>query len=84
VPCCVVPPADLGVVKAHHEDERLRMGGLFQLSEEGLIYFLLIRWSVSDTHYNITCADLPSYPDLSGDSAPIPTQRSMHFSCSLT
>lgn len=38
VPCCVVLPGDIRVVKVPHQDECLWMWDLFHLFDEGLIY----------------------------------------------
>ena len=46
VPCSISLPTGIGVAQAAHEDEDLPKWGFFQLSEEGIIYFFLIRWSV--------------------------------------
>lgn len=61
-PCCGVPPADIGVVQVPCEDWDLQTRGFFQLSE-GLNYFVLIRWSVADSHQNVTCVDLSPNPE---------------------
>ena len=55
-PCCVAPSVNTGIVQVCHEDQGLQTWGFFQVSEEGLIYFLcLIRRSTADTHQPQCC-----------------------------
>lgn len=67
LPCCVFLPVDISEIQVLHKDHGLQTGDFVQLSEEVFSYFLLIRWSVADTHH-ITCNGLPinPHPTLSG------------------
>lgn len=69
VPCCVVPPADIGVVQFPPEYLGLQVWGFLRMSEESLIYFL-VRPSAAYTHDNIAHAGLLS--KCSTGSSPIP------------
>lgn len=46
----------------------MQMQGLFQLPEEGFIYFFLIGKSVADSHYHVACVGLPCNRDIQAPS----------------
>lgn len=79
VPCSAAPPADTRMVKVPHEDQGLQTWSFWQLSEEGLFYFFLIRGSVADTQDNFAHVVLPQ--QLPVNSSSIPRQRSLFHSC---
>lgn len=79
VPCSAAPPADTRMVKVPHEDQGLQTWRFFQLSEEGLFYFFLIRGSIADTQNNF--AHVVLLQQLPVASSSIPRQSSMLHSC---
>lgn len=64
MPCCVVPPTQIGAVEVPHEDQGLRTRGQGScLPIEGLIHAVfLVRQPVAEPHYDVTCPCPPFNP----------------------